>query len=181
MNSSIFTRPVQTSDPDQTANLLNPSKTIRAVICYICRGDKYLLLLKVKSKFGGGFWNAPGGKIEPGESAEDAARREVLEETGLRVGELSSAGFLEFYFGSGKSILDWTAEVFKTSNFMGKIEKKGAEGLLKWFDKETLPYDQMWADDRHWLPWLIKDVRFHGVFEFTADSKKLVSAKIDKI
>jgi 8-oxo-dGTP diphosphatase len=30
-------------------------------------------------------WSLPKGKLEPGESSEDAARREVLEETGMRV------------------------------------------------------------------------------------------------
>ena len=36
----------------------------------------------------GGFWFTPGGGVEPGESLEEAARREVLEETGHELGEL---------------------------------------------------------------------------------------------
>lgn len=159
---------------------MNPSQTIHAVLCYIERPSdgKYLLLLKAKGKFGEGFWNAPGGKIEPSESAEKAAVREVFEETGLVVSDLKVAGNLEFYFGPGKAKPDWTAVVFKTSNFSGSLRERSEEGTLEWFGRDRLPMDKMWEDDRYWLPLLLRGVGFAGRFEFTADSKKLVKHEL---
>ncbi|MFB4270104.1 NUDIX hydrolase [Nonomuraea sp. GTA35] len=44
-----------------------------------------LLLVKRGHPPGMGSWSVPGGRLEPGESDEAGVRREVLEETGLRV------------------------------------------------------------------------------------------------
>lgn len=157
---------------------MNPPDTIRAVICYLRRDDEYLLLLKASGRFGGGFWNGPGGKIESEESPEEAARREVLEETGLRIMNPSKTGHLEFFFGAGKTKPDWTAEVFTTSDFSGEM-RDSTEGRLQWFSKDTLPLDKMWEDDRYWLPLMIEGKKFQGRFRFSEDSKLLVSHEIE--
>jgi len=44
-----------------------------------------LLLIKRGHEPGAGLWSLPGGRIEPGETDQQAVAREVLEETGLRV------------------------------------------------------------------------------------------------
>jgi 8-oxo-dGTP pyrophosphatase MutT (NUDIX family) len=48
---------------------------------YVVHGNAVLLRLHEKYN----MWNAPGGHIDPGEDANEAALREVWEEVGLRV------------------------------------------------------------------------------------------------
>ncbi len=60
---------------------------IRTIVyALIKRGRKFLLLQRPQSKKSyAGYWNLPGGKCEKGESHRSALRREVLEETGLKI------------------------------------------------------------------------------------------------
>jgi len=59
---------------------------LRARVVLLCgpREDRWVLLAYHR-RGQGGFWCFPGGGVEPGESAADAACREALEETGLTV------------------------------------------------------------------------------------------------
>jgi 8-oxo-dGTP pyrophosphatase MutT (NUDIX family) len=163
-------------------HLLKPNGTIDAVLCHLLdpRG-RYLLLLKARDRFGGGFWNAPGGKIEKNETPEDAARREVLEETGLKVVELEYFGLLEFYFGSSKGRPDWRVHVFRSTRFEGEIfattNEKGEVEMLRWFLEGEIPYEQMWEDDRYWFPFFQSGKKFYGRFEYSSDSKTLLNAE----
>lgn len=55
-----------------------------AVICFVIAGDGVLLINRNKSPFKG-MWNAVGGKVEKGETPEDACVREVFEESGISI------------------------------------------------------------------------------------------------
>jgi 8-oxo-dGTP diphosphatase len=53
---------------------------IRVVAAVVSRGNRFLVCQRPLSKRHGGLWEFPGGKTEPGESDEAAARRELREE-----------------------------------------------------------------------------------------------------
>jgi len=63
---------------------LYPEKPLVGVGILIQRGNKYLLI-KRAAEPDKGLWSVPGGMIELGEKASEAAVREVFEETGLVV------------------------------------------------------------------------------------------------
>ena len=142
-------------------------------VCYIRRNGRVLLQLKAEGRFGGGWWNAPGGKLDDGETAEEAITREIKEETSLSVSDLREHGTLTFYFGDTAEP-DYLVHVFSTTRFTGE-PRDSEEGRLQWFDEAALPYGRMWPDDKIWLPDLLADRIFRGTFHLTADYKRIVS------
>ena len=110
--------------------------------------------------------------MKPNESPEDCVKREIYEETGLRISDLKFHGVLNFYFGNRKEI-DWIVHVFSTSVFEGKV-KSSNEGDLRWFNFEDIPFDEMWGDDRYWLPLVLKGKSFQGNFYFDVEGKKIL-------
>ncbi len=154
------------------------SSEVKATLCYIFKGDKVLLLRKAKGLFGEGKWNAPGGRMEKGESPFDTAIREVYEETGLKIEKPELMGVILFYFGrEKKEPPNWKVYVFRTEKFEGKL-KHSREGKLKWFNIKKLPYDNMWEDDRFWLPVLLSGRKFFARFFFDAKVEKLLNFEI---
>ena len=114
----------------------------------------------------------------PGELPEKGAAREMFEETGLRVSGLRFQGILNFYLGDSKE-LDQTVFLFSCKKFTGKI-RRSAEGELRWFPIDALPYREMWQDDRVWLPLLLDGKSFVGDFYFAENYSEFLSHEISQ-
>ncbi len=131
-------------------------------LCIIHQHPKVLLGMK-KRGFGAGRWNGFGGKVSFEETIEDAAKREIREESGVEVKNLNKVGIIEFEFKGNPEILE--VHIFKSDNFSGEpIESE--EMKPQWFHVNEIPFDDMWPDDKYWLPLFLNGKKFKGKFLF---------------
>ncbi|MFH0961439.1 MAG: NUDIX domain-containing protein [archaeon] len=146
-----------------------------ATLVFVVQSGKILLIRK-KRGIGAGKYNGVGGRIEPGETPEECARREVKEELGLVLSEaeLKRQGLLRFSRGRDPFMDVW---VFRADSFSGSPCETD-EAIPFWFETGKMPFDEMWAGDRFWLPLLISGKRFLGKFSFDESMEKLVSKEV---
>jgi len=83
----------------------------------LIRNDDNILLGMKKRGFGVGRWNGFGGKVNSDETILEAAKRELLEESGLITNELQEAGILKFEFVGEPEIME--VHVFTTIEYEG--------------------------------------------------------------
>ena len=140
----------------------------RATLCFLIQ-DGQILLIRKKRGLGAGKINGPGGRIEPGEEPHECAVRETSEEVGLTPRNVQNRGELHFQFADGYSL---HCAVFVAHEFTGELIETD-EALPIWTPLDSIPYDQMWADDIHWLPGVIAGGTFRGYFHF--DGEKMLS------
>ena len=91
-------------------------KTLRkAVKCLLIEDGKIVITKYLKGRKVG-YFDIPGGKIEENETPEDAAIREMKEETGINVSNLTLKGFFEVEYPDRKFIFD----IFIAQKYDGK-------------------------------------------------------------
>lgn len=136
---------------------------------YLRRDDEILLGYK-KRGFGMGQWNGLGGKVEEGESIEDSARRETLEEVGVRVGALNKFGIIQCDYRNVEKPMVIEIHLFDTSDFTDE-PKETEEIKPAWYRVSDYPFDQAWPDDRFWVPMYLAGKKFRGSFVFNGYDK----------
>ena len=145
-----------------------------AVLLYLVKGDR-VLLGKKKQGFGAGKWNGMGGKMKYGEEPKDAALRETWEECGINVREFRKMGELRFLFPL-KPQWNQNVHVFVSGKWDGE-PMESDEVKPRWFYIDELPFDEMWQNDPHWLPKILKGETVKATFIFGSDNEKIESMK----
>ena len=104
-------------------------KPILATMVYCIKDGDVLLMLRNKEP-NLGLWVGPGGKLEPGESPYDCAKRELYEETGLEVNNLYFRGLITEI--SPRPDWQWLMFLYVATEFSGTIVEDKREGRLSW-------------------------------------------------
>ncbi len=99
-------------------------------------------ILLIRNSYGHKRWTFPGGGIHSGETPDQAARRECVEETGLEPGELAYVGS---YFSSRQFKQD-TVYCYYSASAFGEMRVDIHEVLeARWFPLNELPHPQSFA------------------------------------
>jgi len=142
----------------------------------LSENGKILLGMK-KRGFGEGRWNGFGGKVKENETIEEAMIREYFEESGINVLEYEKMGFIDFEFKDDPNIL--RVHIYKILEYSGE-PVEGEEMRPQWFEIGEIPYNQMWPDDRLWMPMFLDGKKFQGKVYFR-NHNEIIDYKLEEV
>lgn len=121
--------------------MITRKQPIPSVSVAVVRGDRVLLVKRARPP-SQGVYAFPGGKVEAGEALETAARRELLEETGLEAADFRP--LIEIFIdGSAEGHpVDYLLTVFGARYIAGEAEAADDAETAAFYtlrDMETMP------------------------------------------
>lgn len=146
----------------------------KATLCFVLHKDKILMINRLKPPFTG-MWNAIGGHLERGESAEECAVREIKEESGVTVKDVKLISTFTWNYDDeiGYALISSLPDDFDESAFPKKTE----EGIV-----DFMPIDWILSEDNcgviEDLRVFLKDIKsgdFHD-YHLVYDKTRLVKA-----
>ena len=151
-------------------------KMINTTLCYIERGDEYLMLHRVKKEndINRDKWIGLGGKFKEDESPEECLLREVYEESGLRLTSWRYRGIVTFV--NTKCSSEYM-HLFTADGFEGTVGPCD-EGELEWIKKSELMKLTLWEGDRIFLRLLDSNEPFFSL-KLSYDGDELIGAKLN--
>jgi ADP-ribose pyrophosphatase YjhB (NUDIX family) len=109
-----------------------------------------VLLIKRSKPPAAGAWSLPGGRQEWGETAQEAARRELHEETGLAVGALTLAGYVDSIHrdDAGAVLFHYTILDFAALYEGGDARAGSDAAALAWVKFDEFDQYDLWSEAR---------------------------------
>ena len=145
---------------------------IRRTLLFLRRNNEILLAMK-KRGFGAGRWNGVGGKLEKGESVEQALTRECEEEievTPINFWQVAELDFVQ----DAQTDDPWHMYVYAYLCDQWQGEPNETEEMApQWFRVDEIPYTKMWQDDEYWLPQVLAGHKLTGKFTFDGNDELL--------
>jgi len=160
-------------------------------LCYVERGDEYLMLHRVKKEndVNKDKWIGIGGHFEAGESPEECIRREAMEEAGITLERLRFRGIVTFCFRKPEAERDgrsaeekradregavsadrstvpwdeWEYMCLFTAEADNDIVQECNEGELTWVKKERMEELELWEGDRIFFRLLQEEAPFFSL------------------
>lgn len=124
---------------------------IQVVAALIKNGDKFLICQRPQNKMRGLLWEFVGGKVENGETKEQALKRECKEELGITV----SVG--EVYMEVTHEYSDITVHLtLFNATITGGVPQKLEHNDIKWITPSEIPYYSFCPADKTILEKLLK-------------------------
>lgn len=118
----------------------NPAPTASALVVR----DGRVLLTRRAVEPCRGMWDVPGGFVEPDEDPQDAVRRELREETGLRIEVERLLGIYPDRYGDGPATLN----IFYVARAEGDPEARSDVAEVGWFSPAEIPTELAFRNGR---------------------------------
>lgn len=154
----------------------NGFRALNSTLVYIERGGEYLMLHRTKKEndLNHDKWIGVGGKFEAGESPDECALRETLEETGLTLTSWRCRGIVTFVSDVYETEY---MHLFTADGFTG-TPRECDEGELQWIKKSDLLALTLWEGDKIFLRLLDSDEPFF-LLKLRYEGEALVSAQLN--
>ena len=149
--------------------------TIKHCTLLFLQRDRQILLALKKRGFGAGKLNGVGGKIEPGETTEQALVRECQEEIEVTPTRFWKVAEHDFVQQTDKAPWHTHIHAYLCDQWEGEpVETE--EMTPRWVNTDDIPYDLMWEDDVHWIPSILLGKHVYGSFTFDHNDSMLTHA-----
>ena len=145
-------------------------------LCYIERGEQYLMLHRVKKEhdLNHDKWVGIGGKFEADETPDECLLREAYEETGLTLTDWRCRGVVTFLSD------EWEGEymyLFTASGFTGTL-RECDEGVLEWVPVGQVNALPAWEGDKIFLALMQQNRPFFSL-KLVYEGEHLAEAVLD--